>query len=77
METIRGYEVSPAVSSQLAWALAAVQSKYKKRYTQAKVNKRFKGQYVHLGIRGTPENTDTVWVIVLFSTLSMYSFQIS
>mgnify|MGYP001795727235 CR=1 FL=1 len=57
---IRGYQLSPAVSSPLAQALGAIESKYEKWFTDSKVNKRFKSQYARLRIRGTPENTDTV-----------------
>ena len=59
-KTIRGYQVSPAVSSPLARALAAIESKYEKCFMGTKVNKRFRSQYARLRIRGTPENTDTV-----------------
>ena len=48
------------VSSPLAKALAAIESKYEKRFTDAKVNKRFRSQYARLRIRGTPEKTDTM-----------------
>ena len=54
------YQLSPAVSSPLAQALGAIESKYEKRFTDSKVNKQFKSQYACLRIRGTPENTDTV-----------------
>ena len=67
-KTICGCRVSPAVSFQLTRVLAAVESKYEKPYAQAKVNKRIRGQYARLRIRGTTVNTDTLCVIVRFCT---------
>ena len=57
-KTVEGYQVSPAVASDLSKSLEQIESKYNRQYRA--VNRRFRRTYARLRLRGTTESTETV-----------------